>query len=71
MIRAYNDIGVATATKWRHYPFYLQLYFLALETVHENFLLQSIGYSHLGVHEVKAKSVLERYRDILGWSFYG
>ena len=29
-------------------------------------LFPAIGYSRLGVHEVKAKSVLERYRDILG-----
>ena len=31
--QGYNGIGVVIATKWRHYLFYLQPYFLVLGTV--------------------------------------
>ena len=48
-----NDIGVAIATKWRHYLFYLQQYFSALGTVLPKSFTGAFTYdSCLDVREV-------------------
>ena len=70
--QGYHDIGVVIATKWRHYPFYLQPYF----SRHWELFFQNRSrelFSPIGAPLfVKFKRYLwERFRYILRWNFYG
>ena len=70
--QVYNDIRVVLSTKWRHNLFYLQLYFMALETVLPKSLTEAffsfLSNIRFDFREVEARSMraLSRY---LGMKF--
>ena len=64
-VQGYNDFGVVIATKWRHYPRYLQPYFSVLGTVPSKSFTGAFSFNSRV--DVRERSF---YRVILGWSFY-
>ena len=64
-VQGYNDFGVVIATKWRHYPRYLQPYFSVLGTVPSKSFTGAFSFNSRV--DVRDRSF---YRVILGWSFY-
>ena len=67
--QVYNDIRVVLSTKWRHYLFYLQLYFMALGTVlPKSFTEAFFSNFRLDFREVEAKS-MRAWSRYLGMKF--